>query len=112
MQLLIFCSRCISFGNKLKWNSIPVNQRKDVKHGGNVWVIMPTGLFQVFKRLFAEGNRDLVSTLRSVLNDQVVERPQSRWDLVTSGGSTGQSRLRSRERYKTNPVKVKQLSDM
>ena len=47
-------------------------------------MVVSRGLLQVFQGLFAEGHSHLVPALGGVLDDQVVEGPQTGWDLVAS----------------------------
>ena len=60
----------------------PVDEGKDVEHGGHIRVVMSRGLLQVLQGLLAEGHGHLVAALGGVLDHQVVEGPDAGRDLV------------------------------
>lgn len=61
---------------------LPVDQSQDIEHRGHVRVVVPRALLQVLQGLFAKRHSHLVAPLRSILDHQVVQRPQACWDLV------------------------------
>lgn len=65
---------------------VPVNEREDVEHGGDVGVVVTAGFLKVLQRLLAEWHGHLIPALTGVLNHQVVQRAQACGDLVAATG--------------------------
>lgn len=63
---------------------LPIYQSKDIEHGRDIRVATARSALQVLQCLFAEWHSHLIATLGGVLDHQVMQCPQPRWDLVSA----------------------------
>lgn len=62
----------------------PVDEGKNVKHCGDIRVVVTRGLLQVFQRLFTQRHGHFIAALRGVLDHQVVQGSEPGWNLIAS----------------------------
>jgi len=73
---------------------LPENERENVEHRGDVGMLATGRLLEVLDSLLAQRHGHLVATLRSVLDDEVVEGSQSHRNFVPGRSLTERTRLR------------------